>query len=160
MIRSSACQPWQPDRPGHAGDRGGPPQLHHATGHDPFHGCWRDVRIALDHFRGRSPRWPYSLAHDLRRSKPLKAFTPYTDRVADRSSISASEIQEMLARIDHETPRLWINDLRSDLWSKFLWNKRHVRCTVFDAVVEGSAVEIVRFRRRLPPSVPGQLSKC
>src|SRR4051812_38307429 len=23
MIRSSACQPWQPDRPGHAGDRGG-----------------------------------------------------------------------------------------------------------------------------------------
>src|SRR5215203_2193608 len=36
MIRSSACQPWQPDRPGHAGDGGGPPQLHHATGHDPF----------------------------------------------------------------------------------------------------------------------------
>src|SRR5215207_3379109 len=34
MIRSSACQPWQPDRPGHAGDGGGPPQLHHATGHD------------------------------------------------------------------------------------------------------------------------------
>src|SRR3954452_24179114 len=22
MIRSSACQPWQPDLPGHAGDRG------------------------------------------------------------------------------------------------------------------------------------------
>src|SRR5215208_4153355 len=36
MIRSSACQPWQPDRPGHAGDGGGPPQLHHATGHDPY----------------------------------------------------------------------------------------------------------------------------
>src|SRR5215204_3124982 len=35
MIRSSACQPWQPDLPGHAGDRGDPAQLHHATGHDP-----------------------------------------------------------------------------------------------------------------------------
>jgi putative transposase len=34
MIRSSACQPWQPDLPGHAGDRGGSRQLHHATGHD------------------------------------------------------------------------------------------------------------------------------
>jgi len=34
MIRSSACQPWQPDLPGHAGDRGGPAQLHHTTGHD------------------------------------------------------------------------------------------------------------------------------
>src|SRR4051794_23252455 len=34
MIRSSACQPWQPDLPGHAGDRGDPAQLHHATGHD------------------------------------------------------------------------------------------------------------------------------
>ena len=67
-----------------------------------FHGCWRGVRIALDHFRGRCPRWPYSLAHDLRRSKPLKAFTPYTDRVADRSSVSAREIQEVLARIDHK----------------------------------------------------------
>ena len=30
MIRSSACPPWQPDRPGHAGDRRGPAQLHHA----------------------------------------------------------------------------------------------------------------------------------
>ena len=28
----SACQPWQPDLPGHARDRGGPAQLHHATG--------------------------------------------------------------------------------------------------------------------------------
>src|SRR5215207_5992396 len=35
MIRSSACQPWQPDLPGHAGDHGDPAQLHHATGHDP-----------------------------------------------------------------------------------------------------------------------------
>src|SRR5215207_3152637 len=74
-------------------------------------------------------------------------------------TVSAREIQEVLARIDHETPWLWINDLRSDLWSKFLWNKRHVRCTVFDAVIEGSAVEIIRFRRRLRPSVPCQLSK-
>src|SRR3954449_11554215 len=124
-----------------------------------FHGCWRDVRIALDHFRGRCPRWPHSLAHNLRRSKPLKAFTPYTDGVADRSSVSASEIQEVLARIDHETPWLWVDDLRSDLWSKFLRNKRHVRCTVFDAVIEGGAVEIIGFRRRLSPSVPCQLSK-
>ena len=31
---SSACQPWRPDRPGHAGDRGDLRQLHHAQGHD------------------------------------------------------------------------------------------------------------------------------
>lgn len=34
MIHPSACQPWRPDLPGHAGDRGGSRQLHHATGHD------------------------------------------------------------------------------------------------------------------------------
>ena len=35
MIRSSACQQWRTDLPGHAGARAGPRQLHHAKGHDP-----------------------------------------------------------------------------------------------------------------------------
>ena len=67
---------------------------------------------------GGSP-WPYSLAHDLRKSKPLKAFTPYTDRVADRSSVSAREIQEVLARIDHETPGVPDPSLTHDLYFRF-----------------------------------------
>jgi hypothetical protein len=35
MIRSSACQPWQSDLPGYAGDRGDPAQLHPARGQAP-----------------------------------------------------------------------------------------------------------------------------
>ena len=34
MIRSSACQLWRTDRPGHAGARADLRQLHHAMGHD------------------------------------------------------------------------------------------------------------------------------
>src|SRR5215217_2371837 len=45
MIRSSACQPWQPDLPGHAGDRGD--LLSYTT-------PWDTIRS--DHSEGRSRR--------------------------------------------------------------------------------------------------------
>src|SRR4051794_13795047 len=49
MIRSSACQPWQPDLPGHAGDRG--VLLSYTT-------PWDTIRVEIDvgYYEGRRVR--------------------------------------------------------------------------------------------------------
>src|SRR3954452_8575977 len=70
MIRSSACQPWQPDLPGHAGDRGD--LLSYTTPWDTIHTCSEPAHLSAcpvprhDLRNGRLNQTAYALFFFLR----------------------------------------------------------------------------------------------
>src|SRR5271166_6783927 len=62
----------------------------------------RQVGLALDHFRRRTPVRPFLLARDLLQAGPLEALSTDTNAVADGPVVGLDEIEKALARIDDE----------------------------------------------------------
>src|SRR5450830_1726691 len=60
------------------------------------------IRLALDHFGGRRPVWPFLLAGDAQQPLPLKAIAANADAITDRAPIGLDHIKEPFGRMNND----------------------------------------------------------
>src|SRR5580698_2102449 len=75
----------------------------------------RQIRLALDHLRWRTPVGPFLLAGDFLQSRPLEPVASNADAVADRPIVALDEIEKTLGRNDDHRARRLVRSVEDNL---------------------------------------------